>query len=270
MPTADLLLSGGGSVFEDRSSESSSSSDNGFSPGSPANNYKLKEEYSSEYSAADMEQLFQGINKTITCLFKLSIALRSPAPHDRLVKSASIDVGHFEFFDIQHVMNKFPKADRTLAERLGLAISKRRRQLIYRENHHYKLSGENNTRYPRRQTALGSLKPPQNANDAPNPDVDSLKKPKDHHLELTKAPSVEHTLSIIPSTKASTLLALDRLINLDSYSETGQTESTFSATTAGGEEVVLPPIPEVLRDGKEFECPYCYEICRIRSTSAWK
>lgn len=85
-------------------------------------------------------QLLSSVKSSITCLFRLSMATRDPAPDDRLQSIITVDKSHFEKDHINHVIAKFPNCPDHLAARLGQAISARRQYLSYCEQHHKKLS----------------------------------------------------------------------------------------------------------------------------------
>lgn len=68
------------------------------------------------------------------------MAIRSPAAHDQFLDSSDLDISHHEFYEIQHVHDKFPNVDPELAQRLGRAISKRRMYFTYRETHTKKIA----------------------------------------------------------------------------------------------------------------------------------
>lgn len=68
----------------------------------------LNQDQATETSNTELQQAFMDIVDIINCLFKLSIAIRNPSPHDRLVKAAVVDTAFYEEWDIQHVKNKFP------------------------------------------------------------------------------------------------------------------------------------------------------------------
>lgn len=87
----------------------------------------------------ELQQMHRAIVDNITCLYQMSMAIRRPAQHDRILGSLKEDAFVFEFFDRQHVSNKFPRAEPTVIERLGVAISRRRATFRYRERHHAKL-----------------------------------------------------------------------------------------------------------------------------------
>ena len=89
---------------------------------------------------SELQQLYEEAVNIVDCLYKMSMLIRRPAPHDLLVGSNKTDVAAFEPFDREHVRNKFPNADNIIIQRLGHAITQRRRYLKYRERHHAKLS----------------------------------------------------------------------------------------------------------------------------------
>ena len=92
-----------------------------------------------EQDTTELEQHVGSLAEINTCLMRLSMAIRNPAPHDQFKESAHINVSHFEQYDIQHVQDKFSEASEYLAVRLGKAISRRRQYLSYREEHRQKL-----------------------------------------------------------------------------------------------------------------------------------
>jgi hypothetical protein len=58
----------------------------------------------------ELQQLFEDVVVCVDCLYKLSMTIRNAAPHDRLIKAASIDTTYYEIWDIQHVKTKYPAA----------------------------------------------------------------------------------------------------------------------------------------------------------------
>ena len=80
------------------------------------------------------------ISQVITSLYRLSMTVRKSTWNNRYLKSASINVSFFERYDIEHVAQKFPNADRLIVERLGRGISRRRQYFKYRELHAAKLA----------------------------------------------------------------------------------------------------------------------------------
>ncbi|KIV77086.1 hypothetical protein PV11_08921 [Exophiala sideris] len=87
----------------------------------------------------DAQQIYSSLVTTIDCLFQISMIIRRPAQHDRLLGTKRLDTTVFEPYDKQHVGHKYPQADPMVADRLGTAISRRRAALKYRERHRAKL-----------------------------------------------------------------------------------------------------------------------------------
>ncbi|RYP46645.1 hypothetical protein DL768_007190 [Monosporascus sp. mg162] len=88
----------------------------------------------------ELKQLLGSIKTTITCLFRLSMSIRDPAPNDQSRSIITVDKSYFEEYDMQHVKAKYPGCAGYLVERLGRANSGRRQYLSYREEHHQKLA----------------------------------------------------------------------------------------------------------------------------------
>ena len=84
----------------------------------------------------EADVLYHGIVWTTTNLLKLSMAIRHLSSHNSFAKSSSIPAFPSSW-DIQHVLQKFPKTQRSpwLAQRLGEAITRRRQHLTYRATH---------------------------------------------------------------------------------------------------------------------------------------
>ncbi|RYP64021.1 hypothetical protein DL769_006801 [Monosporascus sp. CRB-8-3] len=88
----------------------------------------------------ELKQLLGSIKTTITCLFRLSMSIRDPAPNDQSRSIITVDKSYFEEYDMQHAKAKYPGCAGYLVERLGRANSGRRQYLSYREEHHQKLA----------------------------------------------------------------------------------------------------------------------------------
>jgi hypothetical protein len=218
----------------------------------------------------EIQQRFLDIAEIIACLFKLSIAIRSPAPHDRLVKSAKIKLPHFELFDIGHAVEKFPDADKDLTKRLGLANTKRREQFEYRKRHHERLVGKKKTT-DRVGLELEGLIQVEERQEEINP------KPKKHALEYAKTvPSTTATTAYTQTTAASTLYQSDSVKDLDNieiHSDTGRSQTSYTSSIADDEQygIKVPTLPKEGLDEKPFECPYCFTICIFKGGGrSWK
>ncbi len=90
-------------------------------------------------STTELQQLHEEVANIIDCLYQLSMLIRKPAQHDLLVGSRIGDKAEFEFYDKEHVRNLYPGTEEQISQRLGRAITRRRKYLNYRERHHRKL-----------------------------------------------------------------------------------------------------------------------------------
>ncbi|KAJ5195696.1 hypothetical protein N7449_006175 [Penicillium cf. viridicatum] len=200
---------------------------------------------SGEYSKLDEYML--DIQYTITSLYKFSLTLQNPAHRDRTAQASRIGLGHFEFYDIQHVSDKYniPR-DSTLAQRLGKANTRRRQLLAYHKDHTEKIS-----RYV--DVAV------QKAIEAPRASI------KDTG---TRSISTKWTQDTI----ASTIYHQDN----DGGSDSGQTKFSATTSTAGDQAYVLmppPPPADVVNiiQSKPFFCPYCRQTIQLEDMEEdWK
>ena len=211
--------------------------------------------------------MFQSISSIIGSLYKLTIIIRKGNLNgDRLLKSSKVNVAFYEVFDIEHTRNKFPSANNTLVKRLGKAITKRRQYLKYREQHHEKLS------VPRQKTFI---------TDQPNDQDRSLPlmetkassraQTRQQPSERGSGAALSHSLGV--STTASTFVPPNHQgiadVDVDVYSESSSV-SSHQSSTIGDERPRLPPIPQASEHSREFECPYCYTVCRLVGTEDWQ
>ena len=211
--------------------------------------------------------MFQSISSIIGNLYNLTIIIRKGNLNgDRLLKSSKVNVAFYESFDIEHTRNKFPSANDTLVERLGKAITKRRQYLKYREQHHEKLS------VPRQKTFIANQPIDQ---DRLLPLIEtkasSRAQIRQQPSERGSRTALSHSLGV--STTASTFVPLNDQgitdIDVDVYSESSSV-SSHQSSTIGDERPRLPPIPQASEHSREFECPYCYTICRLVGTEDWQ
>ena len=185
---------------------------------------------------------------------------------DRLVKSSKIDISFYEPFDLQHAKNKFPLANEDLISRLGKAISRRRQYLKYREKHHEKLSAP----LPDTLATTQAVDEDQNV---PKVEMKALSKAPTGQDPSEHRSNTKVSVSLQASTTASTFVPpkSQEIANndIDVYSESG-TVSSYQSSTAGDERPRLPPPPQASEGGRDFECPYCYTICRLTGKEDWQ
>lgn len=224
-------------------------------------------------STTELQECFLEITHVITCLYKFSIVLRNPAPRDRLHKCASIDVSHYEFFDIQHISHKFPNAEKYLVDRLGKTNSKRRQLFKYHEKHRDKL-----TLYIDLPEISDPSANPQSSRDRAIIDEQGLavttelnESLKDHHSNIKKGPGTIATTVNTQTTVSTFVQGLSSSIEV--CSDAGQSQTSY-ATSAGGDigsEIHVPPPPKssISLGGNPFECPYCFCILIVRDSQSW-
>ena len=217
-------------------------------------------------SETELQQLKESMLKTVANLFKMSVMIRKRnVSQDRLLRCSNISVSHYEPFDVQHAKSKFPAAEVSLITHLGRAITRRRQFLEYQKQNHEKLA------YPYQVDLPASYDQEHKSLQATESEslvgTQNVKEPIDLESSVLRSATVEG------STAASTFLAsnLQESVNLnvDAYSET-ETTSSYQTSLVGDEKLQLPPIPRESLDGQNFECPYCYTICRLSGTTEEK
>ncbi|KAK3345889.1 hypothetical protein B0T25DRAFT_462035 [Lasiosphaeria hispida] len=181
----------------------------------------------------ELSQIFADIAEVTDCLFRLSVSIRNPAPHDRFNKLTWASMSHYIPHDTRHVQEVFPHAPSALCERLGMAISRRRQYFAYRQKHHEKL-------------ARGLE---ENDDDA--------------GAESTVASSIPRPMKMAVS-EDNDLGVLDE----DMASEAGWTNTTYGSSMVTGDKPRVPPLPKDAHK-RPFECPFCYMMVSATTTRAW-
>lgn len=215
-------------------------------------------------STTDLEYAYLDISHVITCLYKFSIAVRSPAPRDRFRKFSAINMSHYEFFDIQHASHKFPQAPPYLIERMGKANTRRRQLLQYHKEHHREIA----------QYIDVSLDPQDEL------EIDFTKEGNQPEVAVIQnQDSVSQGTLTIPASKKSqtTVNTVEQMHKeldaVDAESDTGRSQASLASSVASGSHstlhVPLPPPGEAALTGDPFECPYCYSIIIVKSSYAW-
>ena len=172
----------------------------------------------------------QALVNTVNCLFQMSIMIRRPARHDRLLGTKRADAAGFEPFDRQHVSDKYPHADGEITDRLGAGISRRRAALKYRERHHEKMKKGINR-------ILGD-----------QPDTVSTN---------------------LSETVATEYVAPDPIFE-DTASISGISQTSYAHTLLSGQDsMTIPSLPKDSANESPFECPYCYFIITIKNQRSW-
>lgn len=186
--------------------------------------------------ATELAQISADISEILDCLFRLSVSICNPAPHDRFMKSNLINTSYHEPFDISHAREMFPLAEPVLVERLGRALSRRRQYFLYREMRHSKFS----------------------------------RGLEEEEVEMAQEAEVSTIASSIPAHMkqvvgdATPLAVMDE----DRLSETGWTDTTRGSSLVEGNGPRIPPLPADAHE-RPFECPFCYMMISATTTAAW-
>jgi len=222
----------------------------------------------------ELDECFVDIADVITCLYEFAVTIRNPAPRDRLEKCRDIDVSHYEFYDLQHVENKFRGAEKYLTDRLGRANTRRRQLLEYYRIHHEKIAG----RYPGVpiEEASTILKLQQDRNIQNDGNIFGISR-QDEEKEIWHEPrgsmSSPPTIALTTKTQTTVSIITQRETQTsDAYSDTDQSQTSYASTASGDEKILrVPPPPdqESAYDGKPFLCAYCHQIIQVTGWHSW-
>jgi hypothetical protein len=200
---------------------------------------KISKENDEEISEA--VQLCKELSGTINRLFRIASLIRQAASSDTFAKALTRSRYHpNDQFDIAHVGERHPKlatdSNEWLRQRLGRAITQRRRYLHYIQDHRNKLG---NTIHDHPDTASGSL--------------------------ITKATTLD------PRRITSEMFVPEDLDTADDVrSYTTMTRSIGSGHEASST-VKIPNLADLpTYNGGDIECPFCFHIKRFRNEAMWR
>ena len=221
-----------------------------------------------------LKQGIDDIEKTITRLYRLSVAIRKSATQIRKMKAASYvdrdENGHdltseFENFATRLIRLKYPDVSQELCQRLGYANALRRRQFLYRQRHQQKLSlGSSNRILDKVTESRPGVGPlvltPRNGDDG-----ESISR------EMRPSPSPvlrQDGKSALLSETMATALELRSFRPGDALS---RVSTAITAAPLHGSFDVPPP-PRITARAKEFQCPYCCLILpvEVASIARWR
>ena len=223
-----------------------------------------------EAELGEFEYLVSDITHIIGCLYKFSIAIRNPVPKDRLHKIALINVSHFEYWDIKHIEEKFRLVDpesnfrvaEYLVERLGKANTRRRQLLKYHEAHHKKI-----TRY----IDSSSLPDAMESTNAPKPVASTMGDGN------ARAPAdLQRAATVYTTAKSQTTLStikgeISQVVGIEpDEDQLSQTSYATSINYKTRIRVPSPPSEDAAFGGEAFQCPYCFNIIKIKNRKDWK
>ena len=222
-------------------------------------------------SQSPLREEIKNIEKTITRMYRLSVAIRKSSSQGRKKKAANYidrdESGHdmsseFQKFATTLIKQKYPDISEALCERLGCANSLRRRQFLYRQRHEQKLSLGANSRPPNKVTALKLEHPVPNQDFLDGGHTPS-KNPQSRHITTQK----DRQSTPLSHTVASTL-------EIHSFQPGAALSKVSTAITASPLQgsFDVPPPPKLNAGAKEFQCPYCFMIlpAKFASISRWR
>ncbi|CAI7586725.1 unnamed protein product [Penicillium viridicatum] len=182
-----------------------------------------------ENSTTEVQEIHQNLVETIDQLYQMSMIIRKPAQHDRLVGTKKLDSEPFQFWAKQHTSSKYPNADALAIDRISSAMARQRAILKYRERHHAKLS-------------------------------QGIVSESDSKSTILSETVVTDVFQEIPGQLSD--MASDAGVSETSYGGT-LLEGT------GADAPKIPPIPKNGTGKRPFECPYCFYIITVRDRRAW-
>ncbi|KAF3071412.1 hypothetical protein CFAM422_006400 [Trichoderma lentiforme] len=183
---------------------------------------------------SEITNILGDIGHIIDCLLRLSITIRNPARHDQFNSRVGVDiVSSYTQWDINHIREKFSRLDDKLVDRLGMAMSRRRQYIKYREDHSKKLA----------HGLLGEHGEGENATTIAS-SIPKKLKDEENNAIFTK---------------------MDAL--LDNMSEASGT--SYANSIAATNELRVPSIPKEYIDGP-FLCPICHTLIIINDRNSWK
>jgi hypothetical protein len=192
---------------------------------------EAENELSDDENTTELEQIYNGLVELINSLFQMSMLIRRPTRHDRILGTRKEDSVTFEPYDRKHVHEKYPRADDLVVDRLGTAISRRRADLKYRERHRAKLSQGINKLY------------------TGTPDDRESTVFSDTIATEFKEPNIQFD---------------------ETDSNSGISQTSYAPTLLeGGKAITVPPPPKESANEKPFECPYCFFITSIKNRRSW-
>jgi len=233
-------------------------------------------ECSSGSALSELVFMLDDIAHIISCLYTLSVAMRQPVPQDRHRKYAEIDLSHYEIFDNQHVLEKFPNAKLLLIKRLGSANTQRRQYFKYRRLHHEKIARGLEHSGPIISGDKATFPEPEDASpiahvDTVHHEADPVHVQEDAGTVITAA-KTSTTISIVP--KSAVLRTQPVLDTIEAESDGGQTATSFGTVMETGKVKLLkvpdPPDADVVFAGNAFQCPYCYCLIIVKNSRAWR
>jgi RhoGEF domain len=204
----------------------------------------------------EYDQTMLDIGKAVDSLYRIAMEIRKGKPVDRYMKSSGIDTSFYEPYDMGYVREKFPAAEEFLINRLGMAISKRRKYLRYRELHAAKLSRG----LPVETAAeIGATDPQE--------------------IQVLEAGTILSETTATTFAEASAFGSEHVECNANDPNLSGlrrsrsiatvATETSYATSLRNEGRIRMPSMPLEASAGQYFECPFCRKLDSVSSTHAW-
>ncbi|KAJ5771876.1 hypothetical protein N7520_002405 [Penicillium odoratum] len=177
----------------------------------------------------EIQEIHQGLVETNTQLYQISMIIRKPSQHDRLVGTDKLDSQPFRFWARQHASDKYPSADTLAIDRISSAMAQQRGVLKYRERHHTKLSQGIDLENDGKSTILSE--------------------------------------TVVTDLFEETPGQLSDMISEAGMSETSYGGTLLEGSGVNAPKI--PPLPKKGGENQPFECPYCFYIITARDKRSW-
>ncbi|KAM0289399.1 hypothetical protein ACHAO9_006052 [Fusarium lateritium] len=96
-------------------------------------NDSLESFLTEEPLSTELSQVIDSVVEDVNCLFRLSVSIHDPSPHDCFKQASSSDTLDIEATDLWYLRLEFPMASNIVLERFARAISHQREYLRYLE-----------------------------------------------------------------------------------------------------------------------------------------
>lgn len=227
-----------------------------------------------EEAPSELEELRQSVATIIKCLFRMSMLIRNPAPHDLLIGANAADAAAFARFDYNHVRDKFPRAEEALISRLASAITRRRQSLKYFERHAADVEPEtqnvNQNVHQLQSMVTGPIEITQNRSGARAGAGDTVTGIEESYNQDSDSDDSQPSYSsyALSDTVASDTSVWGAL-SQDQLSDFGASQTSYTSASLAGGVATIPSPPKASENGAAFECPYCYSTLAMDDSKTW-
>lgn len=289
LKTVCLVLSGARLPYEAQVSSRAGNDDDSETSSLLSSDSELSSDGSSDsgdekVASTELRQRVSALSNINDNLYRLSRSIRAPASHSRSLKALShrprdpetgVDLlEQFAVVDLaftkdlysqlrQNAQGQYEKcpilddADLVMIKRLARGVTRRRQQFLYWKKHREKLdffAEKEISKIPK-----------------PAPTV-QLQGDAGLRASLPHAPKAPTETSRPKTTLTETTAT--QFISPAPMHDGTQSVTSYATTARGldGSRVEFPKLPKNIKEGKDFECPYCQMICppHYQTARAWR